>query len=93
MSTIVIGPKPNLDTYENPTRLPPVQTRGFDENMVHQQDGTYDYYAFAPPGTLSSAAVWRAFRITIAIPQVIQYAGGNSNYSNVATTLSALSYS
>lgn len=69
-----------------------VTTFPIDEAIIHQSDATYDYYAFAPPGTLAGTAVWKAMRFVTAT-QTKTYADGNANYDNVATTLSALTYS
>jgi hypothetical protein len=56
--------------------------------------GSDTYVAQAVPGTAQSAALWQVKKITVTGGDtVITWADGNSNYDNVATTLSGLSYS
>ena len=56
---------------------------------------SYTYVAYAPPGTAESAAAWMVKRIdeTVAGTTKILYADGNANFDNVATDLTALTYS
>lgn len=81
-----------------------VESVGFDgvnlqrqlaDNMARKvtEDGTTSYVACAAPGSLQSDAVWQAFKIDESSGLVITFADGNSNFDNVATDLSALSYS
>lgn len=56
-----------------------------------QQDATYDYYAFALPGTALASAAWQAKRVES--DGTTKWADGNANFDNVATNLSGLSYS
>lgn len=56
-------------------------------------DGTTTYVGVANPGTSQSSASWQAFKIDTSSGTVLTYADGNSNYDNVATDLSSLSYS
>ena len=44
---------------------------------------TYSYHCEAQPGTLTSAALWRISRLTVATG-ILQWADGNSNFDNVA---------
>jgi len=62
-----------------------------DEAINQESDATYVYYAFAPPGTLTSAAAWKVFRLNKTTNQK-QYANGNANYTNVGTGMSAFTY-
>jgi len=55
--------------------------------------GTDTYIGFANPGTAQSDAKWRAMRIDESSGTVITYADGDANFDNVATDLTALSYS
>lgn len=56
--------------------------------------GTTTYIAQAMTGTATSAARWRVKRISVSgADTLIQWADGNSNYDNIATDLTALSYS
>jgi len=64
-----------------------------DEAINSESDATYNYFAFAKPGTSTATAAWKVFRVTIAAPTVKQYADGNDNYDNVGSGLSALTYS
>ncbi len=66
--------------------------RNLEESINHESDNTYDYWAFAPPGSSTSNAVWKVFRLH-KTNIVKQYANGNANYTNVGTGLSALTYS
>lgn len=61
--------------------------------LIWQTSGTYTYMAKAMPGSLSASAVWQAFRFDDSEPGSKKYADGNSNFDNVATDLTLLSYS
>lgn len=54
-------------------------------------DGTDTYIAWALPGTLQAAAEWRACKIDTDGTRT--WADGNGDFDNVATDLTALSYS
>lgn len=57
-------------------------------------DGTTTYVAYAPPGTTQATAGWRVKKIAVSgSDTVITWADGNASYDNVATDLTALSYS
>lgn len=69
-------------------------TRAIDEDVQHEEDATYDYYAFAPSGTTLATAGWKAFRvpkIQTGTTPIKQYAGG-ALYNQVATALAGLTY-
>ena len=53
--------------------------------------GSYTYIAEAVPGTATSSALWRAQRVDGDGNTV--WADGDANFDNVATDLTALSYS
>lgn len=44
---------------------------------------TYNYHCEAQPGTLTSAALWRISRLTVATG-IVQWADGNSAFDNIA---------
>lgn len=56
--------------------------------------GSVTYYGQAPAGSAQSSAVWRCFKVdsTPGSPN-ITWAGGTTAYVNVATDLTALTYS
>ena len=51
------------------------------------------YIAKAAPGTAQSEAKWQAMKMDETSGLVITWADGNSDFDNVATDLTALSYS
>lgn len=57
--------------------------------------GSYTYVAHAIPGSNQASAVWRVKRIYDdgAGGLVQTWADGNSNFDNIATNLTSLSYS
>lgn len=57
--------------------------------------GSITYIAQAKPGTAQATARWRAKKIDESTPgtTIITWAGGTSNFDNVATDLSSLTYS
>lgn len=56
-------------------------------------DGTTTYVAFAAPGTSQSESKWQCLKIDSSSGAVVAYADGNSEFDNVATDLTALTYS
>lgn len=52
--------------------------------------GSDTYVGLAAPGTLQSSSLWQAFKYSSG---VLTYAGGSASFNNVATDLTALSYS
>lgn len=58
-------------------------------------DGDYTYIAVAATGTDQSAARWQVKKIDESVvgTTVITWADGNANFDNVATDLTALTYS
>lgn len=57
------------------------------------ESGTIKYIGLAAPGTAQSTAKWQAFKVDKTTGTVITYADGNANFDNVATDLTALTYS
>lgn len=55
--------------------------------------GTTTYFAKAAPGTLQSTAKWQAFKLDKSSGLVITWADGDNNFDNIATDLTALTYS
>lgn len=56
--------------------------------------GSDTYEATAPAGTAQASALWRAKKVTVSGgTTIVTWADGNANYDNVATDLTALSYS
>ena len=58
-------------------------------------DGTITYIASAAAGSAQSSAVWQVQKVdeTDSDNVVITWADGNTNFDNVATDLTSLSYS
>jgi hypothetical protein len=57
--------------------------------------GSVTYVALAPPGTAQATAGWQAFKKdeSVANTVTITWADSNTNFDNVATDLTALTYS
>lgn len=55
--------------------------------------GTNTYVAYATPGSSQASAVWRAKKVDESSGTVITWADGNTSFDNVATDLTALTYS
>lgn len=55
--------------------------------------GTTTYFGLALPGTTQAAANWRCFKVDESSGMVITWADGDFNFDNVATDLTALTYS
>lgn len=55
--------------------------------------GDITYLAMAAPGVSQSTAKWQCRKIDQTTDVVITWADGDSNFDNVATDLTALSYS
>jgi len=55
--------------------------------------GNYTYIGTAKPGTAEATAKWKAMRLDKTSGIVITWADGNADFDNVATDLTALSYS
>lgn len=55
--------------------------------------GSITYVAEAAIGTVQSAASWRVKKVDTTSGTVVTWCDGNDNFDNVATDLTALSYS
>lgn len=55
--------------------------------------GDITYLAIAAPGTAQSDAKWQARKLDSSDGMVVTWADGDSEFDNVATDLTALSYS
>lgn len=55
--------------------------------------GAVTYLAYASPGTSQSSAAWMCKKVDTTTGTVVTWADGNCNFDNVATDLTALSYS
>lgn len=75
----------SIDSGGNPS------SSGASYAVEAQQDSTYEYYAFAPPGTSLASASWQAKRVES--DGTTRWADGNANFDNVASNLAGLSYS
>ena len=51
------------------------------------------YVAKAEPGTPEAEAKWRVFKVDRTVGQTVTWADGNDKTDNIATDLTALSYS
>jgi hypothetical protein len=56
-------------------------------------EGDITYVAQAKEGSIQSDAVWQCKKIDSTTGVVITWADGNSQYDNIATDLTALTYS
>lgn len=90
--------------FDDELKTPRVVVAGFDGTSIQRgiadsmaikitTVGDITYIAIAAPGTAQSAASWQVKKIDNTTGTVITWAGGNANFSNVATDLTALSYS
>lgn len=68
------------DIASSARRVILVDTSGYD--TLIDEGATYTYIGKALPGTLSSAATWRVFRITNATG-VLRHADGVSSFTKV----------
>lgn len=57
------------------------------------ESGTTTYVATAAPGTAQATAKWRCLKVDESSGTVITWADGDPNFDNVATDLTALTYS
>jgi hypothetical protein len=57
--------------------------------------GDLSYYGFAEPGSIKADPVWKCLKIDESVTDEgeITWADGNDNYDNIATDLTALTYS
>jgi hypothetical protein len=57
------------------------------------ETGSFSYIAKAAIGTAQSANEWQVYRVDESTGTIILWADGNADFDNVATDLTALSYS
>lgn len=70
-----------------------VQVMRMDSLTVRIDEGaTHTYFGYALPGTAESGATWRISRLTNSSGTLV-YADGNSNFDNVWSDRSSLTYS
>lgn len=55
--------------------------------------GSVSYFGLASPGTPESMPAWQAFKIDQTTGMRLTFADGNDKFDNVATDLTALTYS
>lgn len=73
-----------LDRAESPLGVDPEsELTEFAEIIDTTTSATYAYHCEAAPGALTSAAVWRISRLTVATG-VVQWADGDSGFNNIA---------
>lgn len=68
-------------------------TDGVNYAMKLTEDGSITYIAWANPGTLESAAKWKVMKLNGTTGLVITWANGDTNFDNIATDLTTLTYS
>lgn len=90
-------------SFDQSTQISMVESVGYDgQNMQRVQadalavkfitSGNDVYVGLAAPGTALATAKWQAFKYTDA-DGTVSYADGDSNYDNIATDLTTLTYS
>ena len=55
--------------------------------------GSITYVGIAQPGSSQASAVWQALKVDETSGTVVTWADGNANFDNIATDLTALTYS
>lgn len=66
---------------------------GGDYAVVIRESGAYTYIGKAAIGSSTASAVWQVKRLDTTTLLDVKWADGNANFDNVATDLTALSYS
>ena len=74
-------------------KIPHVITESTQETVRIDDTGTYQYFGKAPIATAGSTAAWQISRLTVANPQSLLWADGDSDYDNVWDNHASLSYS
>jgi hypothetical protein len=62
-----------------------------DETYRKETDATYNYHAFAQPGSSTASAVWKVFREN-RTTGAIDYANGNEGYENLGSGFAGMTY-
>lgn len=83
-------------TVSNPNALPvevvsTAQTSSYAQKVT--TSGSVTYVAIAVPGTAQSAAAWQVKKIDDTTGTITTWADGDANFDNIATDLTALTYS
>lgn len=92
------------NSYDEDFDVSAVEELGYDGQALQRRladsmamkvtvSGDITYMAFAKPGTSQSTAKWQAMKIDTSSGVVKTYADGDSNFDNIATDLTALTYS
>lgn len=68
-------------------------SNGADYAVKITQSGTTTYIAKAVAGSNQASSVWQAQKLDESSGLVITWADGNANFDNIATDLTALTYS
>ena len=79
-------------TKANGLKIPHVIVEGAPETIRIDDTGTYQYFGYAPMASEESGALWKISRLTIANPQALVWADGDSNYDNVWANRASLTY-
>ena len=79
-------------SFDETYRLPIVQQFNTPKAIKITEVGSVTYIADAPVGSSQASAVWRAQKLDETSGLVITWAD-NGNYTQIATDLTALSYS
>ena len=69
------------------------------ENTAYHNDGTHEYFGFAPPGASTSQAIWQIFKMEYdngydiaGDPWIIKWAEGNDLFQHVWDNVATLNY-
>jgi hypothetical protein len=73
-------------------KLPHVVAESQPEAVRVDDATTYQYFGFAAAGSSESDAVWKISRWTVANPQAMMWADGNTAYDNIWTDRASLTY-
>ena len=92
--------------FDEELQLPSVQQVAYDGTTVQRvtakamatkvvESGNYTYVCIASPGTAQATAKWQCKKIdeSVAGTMIITWADGNTEFDNVATDPTALTYS
>lgn len=91
-------------SFDRDAQVLVIEGVGFDGQSVQRvnaqnlaikitENGTATYVAFAAPGSSQASPVWQCKKIDEGSGLVITFADGDSNFDNIATDLTALTYS
>ena len=63
-----------------------------NESIRVDDTGTYVYVGYAKPGSTTSTASWKIFRVTTSNPVAIEYSDGDAFYDNIWDNRASLTY-